>query len=325
VIRDRTAIVRVIAPLTSVVTRIHAEEQGVVAWLEGIREAVDAAFEGHLGAMVYQVRLDDDANVSIDALSQSPLAPTMMEAMQHAGARGVSAYRSGPVMHATRLTDAHPARSVCERDGVRDILTAIGMATPRLGAAISLPTPAAYASFPREARTAAARLSAHLAAALRLRASRPDDEAVLSSDGTLLDARGEASDDPSRARLRSAALEIARAKREAKSDPAGALAFWKAMVDGRWTLVERTERDGKRLLIARRNTPGTRAGRALTERERAVLERASYGSPLCHVAYELGLAPSTVSETLARAMRKLGLKNRAELVQLHASLVGPQS
>ena len=47
------------------------------------------------------------------------------------------------------------------------------------------------------------------------------------------------------------------------------------------------------------------------------------GSPLRHVAYELGLAESTVSETLARAIRKLGMKSRTELIELHASIVGP--
>jgi DNA-binding NarL/FixJ family response regulator len=40
------------------------------------------------------------------------------------------------------------------------------------------------------------------------------------------------------------------------------------------------------------------------------------------VAYELGLAESTVSETLSRALAKLGIKTRAALIQLRASLRG---
>jgi DNA-binding NarL/FixJ family response regulator len=92
------------------------------------------------------------------------------------------------------------------------------------------------------------------------------------------------------------------------------------MVDGRWTLVERVDTDGKRLLLAKRNQPDSVADSALTERERSVVERASLGGSLRHVAYELGVAESTVSETLSRALKKLGIKTRAELVELRASL-----
>lgn len=94
------------------------------------------------------------------------------------------------------------------------------------------------------------------------------------------------------------------------------------MIEGRWTLVERVDTDGKRLLLAKRNPPDSIAHRALTERERAVVERASLGGSLRHVAYELGLAESTVSEALSRALKKLGIKTRAELLELRASLSG---
>ena len=42
------------------------------------------------------------------------------------------------------------------------------------------------------------------------------------------------------------------------------------------------------------------------------------------MAYELGLAESTVSEALSRALAKLGIKTRAALIliQLRASLSG---
>ena len=174
---------------------------------------------------------------------------------------------------------------------------------------------------PRSAPCALSRVSAHLAASYRLRLQASEtDEAVLTPEGALLDARGDATERGARERLRRAAIGIVRAKREAARDPAAGLAFWTAMIDGRWTLVERTDTDGKRLVLAKRNAPPSIAHRALSERERAVVERGALGGSLRHVAYELGLSESTVSETLSRALEKLGIKTRAELIELRASL-----
>src|SRR5690606_32615004 len=108
--------------------------------------------------------------------------------------------------------------------------------------------------------------------------------------------------------------------RESARDPAAGLAFWRAMVDGRWTLVERFDTDGKRLLLARKNAPAAVVHHALSAKERAIVERASLGGSLSHTAYELGLSGSTVSDALARAMKKLGVRTRAELVELRLSI-----
>ena len=124
------------------------------------------------------------------------------------------------------------------------------------------------------------------------RRTRPD--ATVTPGGALLDASGVAEERSSRERLRDAAVAISRARDRAAREPAECLAFWRAMVEGRWTLVERIDTDGKRLLVAKRNAPGSTLSSALTERERGVVERASLGGSLRHVAYELGLAESTV-------------------------------
>ena len=149
-----------------------------------------------------------------------------------------------------------------------------------------------------------------------------DDVDVLSPDGRLVHV---ARDEPTRddaARLRSAAIAIERSRREASSDPSQALAYWKAMVMGRWTLIERFESDGRRILIARPNAPDTRKHRALSERERKVISLAALGHPSKLIAYELGFSFSTVSRVLSQALGKLGMRSRLELIQVHGAIVG---
>jgi DNA-binding NarL/FixJ family response regulator len=145
---------------------------------------------------------------------------------------------------------------------------------------------------------------------------------VLAPDGKLLHAEREARDDAPRDALREAAVRIDRARtRRAASDPDEAASLWRALVDARWSLVERFESDGRRFLVARRNDPTSRASKALTERERKVVALTALGHPLKVAAYELGLSESTVSLTLRTAMEKMGVPTRAALVELHGAIV----
>lgn len=164
-------------------------------------------------------------------------------------------------------------------------------------------------------------IGAHLGSALRLRsllATPPssdhhDVEAVLSADGTVLDARGDAVvERPSlidavkrseRARLRGAA-------------PEERLELWTALIEGRWSILEHVERDGKRVLLACKNEPRVAAIRALTRREIAVARYATLGHPLKYMAYELGISIATAAADLDRALKKLGLASRADLIQI---------
>lgn len=82
---------------------------------------------------------------------------------------------------------------------------------------------------------------------------------------------------------------------------------------GRWSLVDRFESDGRRYLVARRNDPELAEPRSLSHRERQVLAYAALGYANKHIAYTLGLAPSTVSSHLRTAMRRVGAPSRAAL------------
>jgi DNA-binding CsgD family transcriptional regulator len=176
-----------------------------------------------------------------------------------------------------------------------------------------------------------AHVSAHLAAARRLRhalaGASPLDgpEAVLTPAGKLLHAEGAAAAPNAREALERAVQkqELARGL-AAKRDAWRAAEAWTALVAGRWSLVEQFERDGRRYLVALRNEHGLTDPRALTCAERAVAHLAALGKSNKLVAYELGVAESTVAYRLAGVLRKLGLTSRLELVRLIAHL-GPVS
>lgn len=168
-------------------------------------------------------------------------------------------------------------------------------------------------------------LAAHLGSVLRLRSllrsnapSAEDDavEVVLAPDGEVLDARGEERDDEA---LRSSLVESVRRSEKAKLRRATAeerVEVWTALVEGRWSILENVERDGKRTLLAYRNDPRTSPMRLLTPRERSVATYAALGHSFKYIAYELGIALSTAAACLESALRKLGLASRAELIQI---------
>lgn len=168
-------------------------------------------------------------------------------------------------------------------------------------------------------------VSAHLGSALRLRgfarasdgADSPDVDAVLSPDGRVLDARGDARTEEARGSLLDAVMRSERAKLRAAT-PEERLEVWTSLVDGRWSILENVERDGKRLLLARKNAPTVARLRRLSERERAVTTYAAYGHAYKLIAYELGLPLSTVAATLDTSLRKLGISSREELVRMFA-------
>ncbi len=167
-------------------------------------------------------------------------------------------------------------------------------------------------------------MASHLAAAYRLRqvigsGSAPDDspfaEAVLEPDGRCVHARGPAKSAAARERLKLAARSVDRARGRLRTrDGNAALDGWHALVAGRWSLVDSFERDGRRYLVAWQNAPKVPGLRGLTLRERQVLGHAALGHSNKLIAYELGLAPSTVSGLLRHGLRKLGLSTRAELM-----------
>ena len=94
-----------------------------------------------------------------------------------------------------------------------------------------------------------------------------------------------------------------------------AIEIWKALVQGRWSTVDWFDTDGRRFILAIPNSPEVVDPRGLTERERQVVSYAAVGQTNKMIAYRLGLSTSRVSLLLRTAMRKLGTRTRAQLVQ----------
>lgn len=161
------------------------------------------------------------------------------------------------------------------------------------------------------------RLSAHIAAAYRLRRRLREQtkalvdcaDAVLTPDARLLHAAEQARATELLELLRSTARVQERLRvRKHRGDP-DAVGDWKAMVDARWSLVQHVENDGKRLILAHANE-STKPEPELSTREREVLAFAALGHSNKMIAYELGLAHSTVRVLLTRAATKLGARGR---------------
>lgn len=167
-------------------------------------------------------------------------------------------------------------------------------------------------------------VAAHLAAGARLvhrLAESPPlldaPEAVLEPGGKVVHADGTARAKVARAALRDAARVADRARTQrGRADEHAAIESWTALVAGRWSLIDTFDRDGRRYIVARPNEPepALAATGTLTRRELQVAQAAALGHADKLIAYELGLARSTVSQLLARARKKLDARNRLELI-----------
>jgi DNA-binding CsgD family transcriptional regulator len=166
-----------------------------------------------------------------------------------------------------------------------------------------------------------ARVAAHLAAGLRLlrrlRAQGPAESpaAVLSPSGRVEHAEGDARNREAREILRHAAVGIDRARtRGARLDESEVTRLWRALIRGRWTLVDEFERGGRRYFVAHNNSPQPSQPSPLSDREAQVTSLAALGHSNKLIAYELGISSSSVATCLARAAAKLGVGSRLELI-----------
>ncbi len=96
---------------------------------------------------------------------------------------------------------------------------------------------------------------------------------------------------------------------------------WSALLEGRLTLVDWFDEDGRRFVVARRNATPIR----ISVVERTVVQWVATGRPQKVVAFELGMSPAAVSDALARAIHKLGLSCAEELTRVAAALGATRS
>lgn len=83
--------------------------------------------------------------------------------------------------------------------------------------------------------------------------------------------------------------------------------------------------DGRRFVLAKPIAPRAKDPRGLTEREAQVATYAALGESSKIIGYRLGLSQSYVSRLLNDAMRKLGVKTQAQLVEKMRAVQPPSS
>jgi len=225
---------------------------------------------------------------------------------------------AGEVLGVERFTNHPLTRLLGHTHGMHDLVSVVVAGLDGKGVAFTA-AQRELTTLSRRDRGRWAMCGAHFAAALRLRAQVDRTElieAVLEADGRVAHAQGAGATREARASLEAGGRAMDRARGSLRHvDADAALRVWRGLVDGRWSLVEQIESDGRRYLIARRNEPWVSDPRALSVRERHVAAYAARGYATKQIAYELGLARSTVAGHLMNVLRKLGLRSRAELAE----------
>lgn len=166
-------------------------------------------------------------------------------------------------------------------------------------------------------RDALHRARLHIEAALRLRLLGTERAvAVLTPAGKIeyLHPSAQQNAAPERFVEHTRSVERARSRRR-RADAREALEIWRALVEGRWSLVERDDTDGRRLYYAFENPPQTLHYRGLSAVEAAVVDLSSKGLTGKYVAYALGITESTVSRSLQAAATRLGFRDRTTVLR----------
>jgi len=95
---------------------------------------------------------------------------------------------------------------------------------------------------------------------------------------------------------------------------------FRALLEGRLTVVDRFDRDGRTFLVTAHSHTLTLPERALSTQERRAASLVRLGHANKAIAVHLGLSESRVSTLMRSVAEKLGARSRVDLVRLLASL-----
>jgi DNA-binding CsgD family transcriptional regulator len=321
--------------IIDIIEAIYREEKSERAWLEGILVAARPALDHGLGLTAYPFEVvGQEVRVPWAKVLGTPVrvGPSLIKSVMATSRNSPQVsrvYRSTPTCAtASELgLSETPGFRLFRAKGILDASGITGFDTTGRGVFFG-------AFLPQVTRLAPAfrerfeRVGAHLGVGQRYRrfakvaANSPN--AVFSPSAKLLHAEGDATVPEARAALTRAVVAIDRARgRQRRADPDGALAAWKGLVDARWSLVDEFESDGKRYVVARENEPHAALIAALSKRERQVVGYVVLGHATKLIAYELGIADSTVRVLLRRAMQRLRVTNREALVAKFMAAAAP--
>ena len=305
-----------------IVEAIYRPDDSERAWIDGILAAARPALDRGHGIIGLPFEVGASGLIApwasvVGAPSVTPKIITSMMAAARHDATVQRAFRATACATSSECGFVdHPAWKALIRRGIYDQIALCGFDTTGHGVMIG-PLLGRVTTLDPRFRARFARVAAHLGIGQRYRrlekrAGAP--AAVFSPGAKLLHAEGDATLRGARAALARAVAAIDRARgRQRRTDPDGALAAWKGLVAARWSLVDQFESDGKRYVVARENEPRAIPVAALSKREQQVVGYIALGHTSKLIAYELGIADSTVRVLLSRAMQRLNVTTRGEL------------
>ncbi len=315
----------------AILTAIYQVQQPREGWLAGVLHALwsTAGRGGGVGGVLYD--LSGEGAVRVDALESFDIgadwhmAGLAMHSDPALTPRIIAGYRSLlcatlPELPADGQAKGRVRRTYA-RHQVGGQVMINGIDCSGKGCALYLFSPVRVELSAAE-RDIFSRLATHVATGYRLQrqlAERVDAaasgvEAVLTPEGRIEHVEAPAQSRPARQMLTAAVRRRERTRTLGAIEPQRALRRSRGLIDARWTLVDQYERGGSHYILARENAPAPSGSAGLSKRERQVVALATLGRTNKMIAYELGLAHSTVRVLMARASAKLHTASRRELV-----------
>lgn len=160
------------------------------------------------------------------------------------------------------------------------------------------------------------RLAFHLESSVRLHRRPESLVAVVGLEGKIDYMRDPATD---RSRYKEVAARFRSSAGLGRDMGIRSLLLFPGLISGRLSAVER-KIGSRRVIYFLENPPQRQPLQALSAREHDVLSLVCQGHSSKATAYALGVAESTVSVSLERAAKKIGLSSRLELVRVAAML-----
>jgi len=309
------------------------------AWLQAILQRGLPVLDQGLGAAGFEYACPPDATAEVVlqrlhvASGPKDFAERHMRALSTMDPAVLRRrLRPGCASTASAITQDHPeelAHYVSHVDYCKDVLFLTAVDARGAGVAVLAPL-SEVTTLSRQDAQRWQMLAAHVETGHRLRQGLreidPDEdltddlphdaEAIFEARNfRLTDVAGRAREGTATKKLREAALIVDRARAMRHADPDKALEIWKALVQGRWSMVDWFDSDRRRFVLAIPNSPQISDPRGLCERESQVVAQAVLGHTNKMIAYRLGLSTSRVSMLLRSAMRKLSVRTRAQLVE----------
>ena len=310
--------------LVGILEAAYRVEQPEEAWLQGCLDAAKPLLDQGIGLLCYTYNSTAAGSLSarhVLVRGSDPLSQNARALLEGAPSEMIRALRARSAYFASEIPEFRETRRGARRLGFElpDGYVVNGIDSDGTGCVLSASVRSSRMGDARRALWEC--VAAHLGAGFRLQRMLAGlksvvPEAVLNSNGSVLHAELPAQPREARRALSDVAHAMVRARSSrGRARPEETVPPWRALVHGRWTLVDAFESDGKQFIVARQNQPPTFEIADLSARERHVLAFLALGQTNKHIAYELGISASTVGVLLHRAAQKLGCHSRAELLQ----------